>query len=565
MTASAGTPSRTAAAPFPPIPLRRRLYGFGSIYGKTIRDSRLAFIIAAGLLGGLALALSAAIGTVFPTPAARLEVNSLIGGMPASMVNLFGNATLMGTKLGTLGGYLTWKYGALFAMGTALWSILALSGTLAGEAARGSLDFVAAAPFGKRRIALEKLAAHLTMLWLAMAFAAVMLVVSSNAFGDATLGDRIPVVSAIGFVLWVGFIALLFGGLAFALAPVLGRGGSAGVAAIVMVLLWVLSGLDVGGPLVTVSPFHWTADHIPLVGIYDWAGLALVGVVAVVLIALGVELFTRRDLGVTAGLSLPTTPGVVLGVRGPVSRAFGDQQPRALAWGIGLFIFGVVLASIVKPMADQIAASPDLVKIFRSVFPTFDLAAASGFLQLYLALFYIAAGFAGTTFVSKWAADETEGRLEMVLTTPLARARWVLAGGIAAILAIVVMTVLFAAGIAVGAAAGGLSAGDAVIGSAALGFYAAAIVGVGFAVGGLWRTSVAAEIAALVVVATYLVDLLAPPLKLPDWFHQLALTAHMGQPMIGQWDAAGIVACLVIAIGGIALGAWGVTRRDIVR
>ena len=565
MTASAGMPSRVAAAPFPPIPLRRRLYGFGSIYGKTIRDSRLAFIIAAGMLGGLALALSAAIGTVFPSPASRLAVDSLIGGMPASMVNLFGNATLMGPKLATLGGYLTWKYGALFALGTGLWSILALSGTLAGEAARGSLDFVAAAPFGKRRIALEKLAAHLTMLGLALAFAAVMLVISSNAFGDPTLGDPIPPVSAIGFVLWIGFIALFFGGLAFALAPVLGRGGSAGVAAIAMVLLWVVSCLDVGGPLVAVSPFHWTADNIPLVGIYDWAGLALVGVLAVVLLALGVELFTRRDLGITAGLSLPTTPGVVLGVRGPVSRAFGEEQPRALAWGIGLFIFGVVLASIVKPMADQIAASSDLLKTFRSVFPTFDLANASGFLQLYLALFYIAAGFAATTFVAKWASDETAGRLEMVLTTPLARARWVLAGGIGAVLAIVVMTVLFAGGIGVGAAAGGISAGDAMIGSAALGLYALAVVGVGVAIGGLWRTSLAAEIAALVVVVTYLIDLLAPPLKLPDWLHQLALTAHLGQPMIGQWDVAGIVACLVIGIGGIALGAWGVMRRDIAR
>ena len=35
---------------------------------------------------------------------------------------------------GTLGGYMTWKYGAIFGMGTALWSIMALSGTLAGEA-----------------------------------------------------------------------------------------------------------------------------------------------------------------------------------------------------------------------------------------------------------------------------------------------------------------------------------------------------------------------------------------------------------------------------------------------
>ena len=565
MTASAGTPSRVAAAPFPPIPLRRRLYGFGSIYGKTIRDSRLAFIIAAGLLGGLSVALPAAIGTVFPSPAARLEINSLIGGMPASMVNLFGNATLMGPKLGTLGGYLTWKYGSLFILGTGLWSILALSGTLAGEAARGSLDFVAAAPFGKRRIALEKLAAHLTMVGLALAFTAVMLVVSSTAFGDASLGDQISPVEALGFVLLIGFTALCFGGLALALAPILGRGGAAGVAAILMLLLWVMNGLAVGGPLLALSPFYWTNSHIPLVGLYDWPGLAAVGVVAVVFLALGVELFSRRDLGVTAGLSLPSLPKDVLGVRGPISRAFGDELPRALSWGIGLFLFGALLTSIVKPMADQIAASPDLLTTFRAVFPSFDLGQASGFLQLYLVLFYIAAGFAGTTFVSRWASDETAGRLETVLTTPVSRARWVVAGGIASLLAVVVMTALFAAGIAAGAAGTGLAASTAIVGTAAMGLYAFAIVGVGVAIGGLWRTSLAGEIAALVVVVTYLIDLLAPPLKLPDWLHQLALTAHLGQPMIGQWDVAGIVACLVIGIGGIALGAWGVTRRDIER
>ena len=44
-----------------------RIYGLGSIYGKTIRDSRLAFIIAAGLLGGLALVMGAAVSSVFPT------------------------------------------------------------------------------------------------------------------------------------------------------------------------------------------------------------------------------------------------------------------------------------------------------------------------------------------------------------------------------------------------------------------------------------------------------------------------------------------------------------------
>ena len=300
MTVSAGAP-RPAATTLPPIPLRRRVYGFGSIYGKTMRDSRVAFIIAAGLLGGMALVMGLAVSSVFPTAASRLEVDQLVGSIPAAMVNLFGKPVM----LGTLGGYMTFKYGAIFALGTALWSILALSGTLAGEARRGSLDLIAAAPFGKRRIALEKLAAHLTMLGLAMAILAIAITVSSTLFGDAALGDPIPPLSALGFALWVGFLALFFGGLAFALGPLLGRAGAAGVAGLVMVVAWVANGLDTFGPIAPLSPFRWTADHIALVGRYDWAPLALVGVVAAVFLAIGVELFTRRDLGVTAGLSLP--------------------------------------------------------------------------------------------------------------------------------------------------------------------------------------------------------------------------------------------------------------------
>ncbi len=559
MAVSAGTPRRAAAATFPPIPLHRRLYGFGSIYGKTVRDSRLAFTIAAGLLGGMALVMGVAVASVFPTPAARLEVDRLVGSIPASMVNLFGKPV----ALGTLGGYMTFKYGAIFALGTALWSIFALSGTLAGEARRGSLDFIATTPFGKRRIALEKLAAHLTMLGLAMAILAVATTFSSTLFGDAALGDTIPLPSSIGFALWCGFLALFFGGLAFALAPLLGRAGSAGIAGLLMVVLWVANGLDVGGPIVLLSPFRWTADHVALVGQYDWAPLALVGVVGAVFLVIGVELFLRRDLGVTTGLSLPGLPAAVLGVHGPVSRAFGDELPRAVSWGIGLGFMGALVASLVGPMASQLGNDTNLQATFAAIFPGFDLGSAGGWLQMYAQLLFIGAGFAAATFVSKWASDETDGRLELVLTTPTARARWVIAGGIAAFLAVAVMTVLFAAGVGLGAASGGVAATDPMIGSAALGLYAIAIVGIGIAVGGLWRTSLAAEIAALVVVATYLLDLVAPPLKLPDWVHGLALSAHFGQPMVGVWDASGVIAAVVIAVAGVLIGAWGFARRDV--
>jgi ABC-2 type transport system permease protein len=548
------------ALPTRPSPWSR-VYGFGSIYAKTIRDSRLAFIIAAGLLGGLTLALGAAIPSVFQTAAARLEIDKLIGGMPAQMVTFFGKPE----KLGTFGGYLTWKYGLVFVLVTVLWSILALSSTLAGEASRGSLDVVATTPFGKRRIALEKLAAHLTMMVLALAFLAVMATISSNAFGNAALGDPVPLIGAIGFAAWLGVNALFFGGLAFALAPFVGRAGAAGISGIAFALLWTANGLAGLDLLAVLSPFRWTANHIALVGEYDWAGVALVGVVAAAFLAIGVEAFTRRDLGVTAGLGLPKLPSGLLGVRGPISRAFGDQLPRALAWGLGLGVFGATLASLVGPMSKQIADDANLLHTFRTVFPTFDLTSAGGFLQLFVQLFYIAAGFAAATFVSKWASDETDGRLEEALATPLTRGRWVIAGAIGAVLADVVMTVVFAIGIGLGGLSGGVSVGTAMLGSASLGLFGAAIIGIGVAVGGVWRTSLAAEVAAVVVVLTYLVDLLAPAFKLPDWVHQLAITAHLGQPMVGMWDAFGIVLCLALAVGGTLVGAWGMSRRDVAR
>jgi ABC-2 type transport system permease protein len=560
MAVQAGSPP---LGRLPAIPFWSRVYGFGSIYGKTIRDSRLAFIIVTAILAGIMLVAAAAIRTVFPNDDSRKEVGALISSVPSSLRGLFGNPI----RIDTLGGVANWKYGAFFALGAGLWSILALSGTLAGEAGRGSLDLVASTPLGKRRVALEKLAAHLTMMTLSMAILVVTTWGSAAIFGDASLGDAIPPLSALGFALWVAFIALASGGLAFALAPILGRSGSAGVAGAVMVGGYVANGYAASvpglGAVADLSWFHWTAGHAALVGRFDWPALALVGVVAAVFLAAGVEIFARRDIGVTADVSGPALPAATLGVREPVGRAFGDLLPRALAWGIGLGLLGLIIASMTGQFADQVAKEPHFRDFFRAVFPDFDVTTAGGLLQVYAQILFIIAGLAGATFVSKWASDETDGRLEMLLATPLARARWAISGGLAAFCAVVVTTVLLAAGIGIGAASAGTAAGQAMAGSAALGLYAAAVVGVGVAIGGLWRNSLAAELASVFVIATFLVDLVAPALKLPDWFHNLALTAHMGQPMVGHWNAVGIAACLAIAVGGVLIGAWGMRRRDV--
>jgi hypothetical protein len=124
-----------------------------------------------------------------------------------------------------------------------------------------------------------------------------------------------------------------------------------------------------------------------------------------------------------------------------------------------------------------------------------------------------------------------------------------------------VLGVILAAAIATqGGELAGPLGGVAVLGLASAGF-----AGVGFAAGGLVRASLAAPVVALLVIATFLLDTLGAALDLPDEVLQLSLYRHVGQPMAGIFDPVGIVAAAVLATGGLAVGAWGLQRRDLDR
>jgi putative exporter of polyketide antibiotics len=165
--------------------------------------------------------------------------------------------------------------------------------------------------------------------------------------------------------------------------------------------------------------------------------------------------------------------------------------------------------------------------------------------------------------VARRSSDETGGRLELLLSTPLTRDRWSFASGIGVWLAMATTISLLAVSIWIGVAIAEGDPWQPMLGAVVLALYGAAMAGVGLAVGGLTRSTLAAPAVVVVGIGTFLADFLAQALRLPDWVRQLALSAHMGEPMVGRGDAAGILACLAIAIGGLGLGAWGLRRRDV--
>ena len=104
----------------------------GTVYAKTLRDSRLALIIVSGLVGAFLLSSGAAFGEAYNTPQSRQELVKP-RQEPAARRWRACTATRSPSAIETLGGSIGWKTGASLGLMAALWSVLALSGTLASR------------------------------------------------------------------------------------------------------------------------------------------------------------------------------------------------------------------------------------------------------------------------------------------------------------------------------------------------------------------------------------------------------------------------------------------------
>jgi ABC-2 type transport system permease protein len=316
--------------------------------------------------------------------------------------------------------------------------------------------------------------------------------------------------------------------------------------------------------LLPLSWFGWTANHIPLAGRFDWAPVAGLAALAAGLFAIGVVAFERRDVGRTVRLPGPRTPAFLLGLREPLGRTFGERLRAATSWGLAIGLYALLIAGTSSTLTEAIGKIPALQQLMRFLYPDVDYTTVAGVLELTLSKNgLIIFGFAAATAVAGWASEESSGRLEMLLSAPMRRAGWFVRSGLATFLAIILSAAIVSVATAVGAAGQGSDAGTPARGVFVFALYGLAWAGLGLAVGGLLRSSLAAPTVVALTVGSFLLELFAAALRLPDWVGALALGTHYGHPFVGRWDPVGIVASLALAFGGLAIGAWGFTRRDV--
>ncbi len=314
--------------------------------------------------------------------------------------------------------------------------------------------------------------------------------------------------------------------------------------------------------LVWASPFGW-AQRLDAFGAEQvWPLLPLVATTAG-LLALAARLTARRDF---AGGVLHPRPGRPRASRiltTPVGLAARLQRGLLIGWGIGLTALGLLYGAVIPTVPDLVASNPDIAEVLGT-----SADAEQALIEVFLRYIYLFMAVVSTAFavssVLRLRSEEDAGRAEVVLATGVSRVSLVVSVVLVSGLGALALTVLMAAGLAVGYGLG-MGEWDQVLPQ--VGGQLTYLPGVlviataALAIAALWpRIALAAW--GLVVFVFFQVAL-GETLRLPDAVDGISPFWHLpGLPVDAFTPWPGVVE-LALAGGLVLVGLWGFRRRDI--
>ena len=461
------------------------------------------------------------------------------------------NGPLFGVSLG---GLTAWKIGATEFILVALMSLLTVVRHTRTEEETGRLELVGATVVGRY--------APLTAALLAAALANVATVLLVTL---GLVGVGLPVSGSLALGAAVGLAGLVFAGVAAVAAQLTaGARAATGIASAVLGGSYLLRAVGDTGPtwLTWISPIGWSMRMRPFAGEQWWAaGLALGAVMALSIVAYA--LVGSRDVG--AGL-LPERPAPATGapaLGSPFALAWRLHRGTLIGWLVGMAVTGAILSGPANSLSDAVNLNQQVTDLLAR------MGGRKGLIDMYFAAVFGITGVVVAAYTVqatlRLRAEESSGRAEPVLATPVARIRWALSHLMFALLG----TALLLAVVGVGSGlVYGLQTHD--VGGQVPRLLAAALVqlpaawvlaGLGVALFGLaprlssltWAGLIACvvllELGAILGLSQWLVDA-SPFAHIP----KLPGSAFTGTPLI--W-LTGIAAILV------ASGLAGFRRRDV--
>jgi len=548
---------------------------FNSIYLKTLRDSRIA-ILGWGLgIGLLLYVVLSAVPSLMATPEARAAIVSVAGAYSWLAEPI---------KVDTPGGYATFKYGFTILI-IVLWPLLVGSRMLRGEEERGSLDVLLSLPRGRGRVALEKLAA----MWTALLGMGLLIGLLAFAGGQG-VSAGFGLVDALLYGLNITLICALFGSIALWISQFTQeRGAAAGWTAGLLLVSIVLDMVHRVIPntewLSRISPVYYYNLSRPLIPGYsaDLSAMLLMLALSILLSGVAIWLFVRRDVGGTVAVlgwlrqpERTIQPERALPVRAWSLRSVYTRSLRMIAlptfwWTLGIAGFAACMVAIVKQSESQLitlSQSSPILKAWISSTGGGDLAVVTILSALFAFLPLLLMAFA-VTQANRWSADEEDGRLELILSTPHPRLQVLLGRFAALTTATVIIGLLTLAATALTSTATGLKLDGGNLTAATLSIIPLGLLmaAIGYLFSGWLSTALETGLLSFLLVIWFFISFISPELislwHLPDAIVRFSAFYYYGTPLLHGLPLADMLGVLTVAILALILASVRFVHKDI--
>lgn len=529
-----------------------RLAGASALFRLALRRDRV--LLAAGALGvtGLVAASAVALAGLYPDVASRLAFAASIDAAPAFLA-------LTGPVFdgSSIGGLTAWRSVATAVVILGLISVVVVVRHTRQEEESGRQDLVLSAAVDRGSPLAVALSAAAVLNGLAAGLiAAVMVGQGESLEGSLLLG------------LAIGGGGVVFAGLAAVVAQLVVAARTAtGLGCALVGVGFVLRALGDSSPGLSwvswLSPIGW-AQQVQAFAADRWWMVGILPLTAVLEFAVARAIDARRDVG--AGVFAPSTgrSTAAAGLRGPASLTARLQRGGVIGWTAVVVVLGGVYGGATSGVDDLIKGTPALADAIRLLGGAAQITIA--FLTATVTILAIVAAAFGVSAVLRLRAEETAGRIEMLLATATSRARVLLPVLVLAVVGCALLLVLgatVAAQVAGSVSGSGISPSDVlepVLRTASAEIPAAVVVvAVAVLLLGWWPRVAGAAWGVLAAVA--LLGLIGPSLGWPSGVLDLSPFHSLGSS-----DAVGGTAfwcTTAIALVLIGTGWWGWCRRDI--
>jgi ABC-2 type transport system permease protein len=512
-------------------------------------------------IGSLGLAVGAAISGQFADEAERRSIVALASANPAF---LFLRGLPDGFSIGAVAFFQAFTFTSVLA--GLMSTFLVVRHTRADEEL-GRAELIGSTPI--RRSA--ALAATITLGLIANALLTVVVAVGYTVGG-------LPAGGSVAAALAVGSVGLFFVGATAVVVQALPSGrASNGVAAALVGAAYLVRGIGdaLGAPntqltqvtpsaLSWLSPIGWGQATRPFSEptlaplLLAAAGFGLLSIAALMV-------RSRRDLGASLVPERGGRPQARLGGRSVLGLAWRLQRSTLLGWCVAVAVLGSIAGGLGPVVAEAVEGNPSLSNLIASLLPGTTADLVDVFTAALLGIGGVLAAAAGVQAILRLRAEETEGRAELLLATPVSRPRWVGA-------TLIVATGSVLAVCAVTGAATGIAIARSSADSAALARFTAAALA--HAPAALVFVAITALLFAILpkltiplgwglLVIGLVIGQFGALLQLPEWLQNVSPFHHSAALPVEVLNVASASILLATAVLGTGLALLFIRRRDV--